>query len=116
MVERRITDIFVEGDLSDQKAISKCIPDLMSFFKEPELKVKNIFEEIGQMDEKKQVGQAFLFTGLLKGINASETMYYLEKVLDKDYPSKKRGDKVARLWMLLAFISNFGRMVQTKAS
>ena len=33
----------------------------------------------------------------------------------EDYPSKKRGDKTARLWLLNGFISNFGRVIETRA-
>lgn len=36
MIERRITDLFNSDRESEQKAISKCIPDLMSFFKNPQ--------------------------------------------------------------------------------
>ena len=46
----------------------------MAFFKKPEDTVKNIFESISKVEEKKQIGQSYLCTGLLKGIGAIETL------------------------------------------
>lgn len=40
----------------------------MSFFKKPMEIINHIFSTIGTMKDEQQVGQAYLFSGLLKGI------------------------------------------------
>jgi hypothetical protein len=45
------------------------MPDLMSFFKQPLEIIDYIFNNIGTMpSEELQIGQSYLFSGLLKGI------------------------------------------------
>ena len=53
---------------AEQKSIAKCMPDLMSFFKEPKKLVEQIFVDIKTLPESTQLGQAYLAVGLLKGI------------------------------------------------
>ena len=42
----------------------------MSFFKQPENIIKNIFNNINGLEEKLQIGQSYLGAGLLKGVGA----------------------------------------------
>jgi len=49
VIEQRITELFKGDREGDQKAISKCMQDLMSFFKNPEQIVEQIFINIGTM-------------------------------------------------------------------
>ena len=77
MTQRRIIDLFKSDKEAEQKSISKCIPDLMSFFKNPEKIVENIFDNIKTESPEVQVGQAYLFSGLLKGIGYRQTQEYL---------------------------------------
>ena len=81
LIERRITELFKGHNENDQKAISKCMPDLMSFFKQPQEIVREIFSNISTMPEPQQVGQSYLFTGLLKGIGYATTQEYLAKTI-----------------------------------
>ena len=53
------------------------MPDLMSFFKDPDQIVSKIFTEISKMDEKTQIGQSYLASGLLKGLGSKQTLSYL---------------------------------------
>jgi hypothetical protein len=53
------------------------MPDLMSFFKNPDQIVSDIFHDIGKMNDKTQSGQAYLLSGLLKGLGSKLTMSYL---------------------------------------
>ena len=87
------------------------MPDLMSFFKEPEKIIKKIFENIGGLEEKLQIGQSYLAAGLLKGIGAEETLKYLDIIISSDYVSKTKSEKTGRCSLLNAFIDNFGRVV-----
>lgn len=45
----------------------------MSFFKMPLQIVSDIFINIGTMSEDQQVGQSYLFAGLLKGIGYEQS-------------------------------------------
>lgn len=90
IIEKRITELFKGHNEGDQKAISKCMPDLMSFFKQPLEIVNDIFVNIGTMKEEQQVGQSYLFTGLLKGIGYNQTQEYLEKTISSDYVTKTK--------------------------
>lgn len=50
IIEQRITELFKSDNReADQKSISKCMQDLMSFFKNPEQIVEQIFINIGTM-------------------------------------------------------------------
>lgn len=74
IIERRITELFQSNKENEQKAISKCMPDLMSFFKKPLEIIENIFINISTFaTEGLQIGQAYLFSGLLKGTGYKET-------------------------------------------
>lgn len=66
------------------------MPDLMSFFKQPLEIVHDIFVNIGTMKEDQQVGQSYLFTGLLKGIGYNQTQEYLDKTISSDYVTKTK--------------------------
>lgn len=88
----------------EQCAIAKNMPDLMSFFKNPDDLVAKIFEEISKMDEKTQIGQSYLASGLLKGLGAKKTIGYLEKLTAEDYPSKTKADKISRCLLFRALI------------
>lgn len=77
IIEKRITELFKGNKESDQRSISKCMPDLMSFFKQPLDIVQDIFANIGTMKEEQQVGQSYLFTGLLKGVGYGAAKEYL---------------------------------------
>ena len=44
MVEKRISELFVGDHQAEQRAISKCMVDLMSFFKEPLKKVEEVLK------------------------------------------------------------------------
>ena len=39
-------------------------------------------------------------------------MEYLKKIIDDEYPTKKPNERTARLWILNAYIENFGRVVE----
>jgi hypothetical protein len=72
IIEKRITELFKGDKEAEQRAISKCMPDLMSFFKKPLEIVDFIYTNIGTMTtESLQIGQSYLFSGLLKGIGYS---------------------------------------------
>lgn len=90
------------------------MPDLMSFFKNPDQIVAKIFEDISKMDEKTQSGQSYLASGLLKGLGSKQTMAYLEKLIDEEFPSKTKGEKFGRIFLFRAFIENFGRVIELK--
>lgn len=46
MIEKRITELFKGQKESEQKSIAKCMPDLMSFFKEPKKLVEQIYVDL----------------------------------------------------------------------
>ena len=66
------------------------MPDLMSFFKNPEQIIDNIFINIGPMQETLQIGQSYLFSGLLKGIGYNFTQQYLDKIISPEYVTKTK--------------------------
>lgn len=66
------------------------------------------------MTEELQVGQAYLFSGLLKGIGYRETQSYLDKILATTYVAKTRAEKLGRIHLLNALVQNFGRVVELK--
>ena len=90
IIEKRITELFKGNNESDQRSISKCMPDLMSFFKHPLEIVKDILTNIGTMKEEQQVGQSYLFTGLLKGIGYEAAYEYLDKTISNEYITKTK--------------------------
>lgn len=90
IIEKKITELFQGEKHSEQRAIAKCMPDLMSFFKNPENIVAKILEDISNMGEHQQVGQAYLASGLLKGLGHRQTLAYLEKIISKDYQAKAK--------------------------
>lgn len=59
------------------------MPDLMSFFKNPDEIVAKIFEDISKMDEKTQTGQSYLASGLLKGLGSKKMLAYLERLISE---------------------------------
>ena len=105
IIEKRITELFKGEKEAEQRAISKCMPDLMSFFKEPLKIVENIYNNIGTMTpEWLQIGQSYLFSGLLKGIGYNETQGYIDKIIANDYVAKSKGEKLARIHMINALV------------
>lgn len=76
----------------------------MSFFKKPKEIIDNIFNTISSMKDEQQIGQAYLFSGLLKGIGYKETLEYLDKILSSTYATKTRSEKNGRIQLLNAFI------------
>jgi hypothetical protein len=90
LIEKRITELFKGENQAEQRSIAKCMPDLMSFFKQPDQLVSEIFAGVGKMKEREQGGQAYLAAGLLKGLGAKETMRYLERLLAEEYPAKSK--------------------------
>ena len=90
------------------------MPDLMSFFKKPLELVDQIFLNIGTMKQEMQIGQAYLFSGLLKGIGYEQTQVHLAKVISKDYITKTKGEKMGRVYLIHAMIENFGRVIEIK--
>lgn len=104
LIEKRITELFKGDNESDQKAISKCMPDLMSFFKKPKEIINDIFLNIGTLPEVQQVGQSFLLTGLLKGIGYETTQEYLAKTISSDYITKTKPEKAGRIYLIHAFV------------
>ena len=114
LIEQRITELFKGSNHSEQSAIAKCMPDLMSFFKEPEKIIKRIFESMGGLEDQLQVGQSYLAAGLLKGIGAKETIKYLDIIISSEYVSKTKSEKTGRCSLLNAFIDNFGRVVELR--
>jgi hypothetical protein len=77
VIEKRITELFKGESQAEQRSIAKCMPDLMSFFKNPDQIVSDIFHGISKMNEKMQSGQAYLASGLLKGLGSKPTLSYL---------------------------------------
>jgi len=59
------------------------MPDLMSFFKDPDQIVSKIFTDLSKMDEKTQIGQSYLASGLLKGLGSKQTISYLETLISE---------------------------------
>lgn len=82
VIEKRITSMFESDNEYQQKAISKCMNELMSFFKEPLELVRKLFEKIPTLDGHLQIGQSYLFAGLLKGIGTNEMLTYFNKLLE----------------------------------
>ncbi len=62
-----------------------------------------------------QIGQAYLFSGLLKGLGYSETQTYLDKIIIDTYVTKTKLEKSGRIHLIEALIENFGRVVEIKA-
>jgi hypothetical protein len=52
--------------------------------------VEQIFINIGTIKEELQVGQSYLFSGLLKGIGYEHTTKYLDKIIAPEYTTKTR--------------------------
>lgn len=77
IIEKRITELFKGDNQTEQRSIAKCMPDLMSFFKNPDQIIAKIFEDISTMDDKVQSGQSYLASGLLKGLGPKLTLSYL---------------------------------------
>lgn len=91
------------------------MPDLMSFFKKPLEIVDFIYNNIGTMaSESLQVGQSYLFSGLLKGIGYAETQGYLDKIISNNYVTKTKSEKLGRIYLINALVENFGRAVELK--
>lgn len=115
IIEKRITELFKGEKENEQRAISKCMPDLMSFFKEPLKIVESIYTNIGTMTpEWLQIGQAYLFSGLLKGIGYNETHGYLDRIISNEYVAKTKGEKLGRIHLINALVENFGRVMELK--
>lgn len=115
IIEKRISELFQGDNQVEQRAIAKNMPDLMSFFKDPDQIVSKIFSEISQLDEKAQSGQSYLASGLLKGLGPKQTLSYLEVLISDDYPAKTKQEKMGRCFLFRAFIENFGRVVELKS-
>ena len=62
-----------------------------------------------------QVGQAYLFSGLLKGIGYDQTQVYLDKIISQDYVTKTKPEKMGRIYLIHAMVENFGRVVEIKS-
>ena len=62
-----------------------------------------------------QLGQSYLVSGLLKGLGHKKMMIYLNQIISKDYPSKSVGEKTGRIYLLKAFVDNFGRVIELRA-
>lgn len=56
------------------------------------------------MEEKAQIGQSYLASGLLKGLGSRKMLTYLEKLISEDYVSKTKGDKIGRCYLIRAFL------------
>jgi hypothetical protein len=67
------------------------------------------------MSDELQVGQSYLFSGLLKGIGYKETREYIDKIIKNDYPSKTKSEKSGRILLLNALVENFGRFIEIKS-
>lgn len=67
------------------------------------------------MKETLQIGQSYLFSGLLKGIGYNETQQYLDKIISLEYVTKTRQEKFGRIYLIHAMIENFGRVVEIKS-
>jgi hypothetical protein len=91
------------------------MPDLMSFFKNPEQIVEQIFLNIGTMQETLQIGQAYLISGLLKGIGYQHTQTYLNKIISPEYVTKTKAEKLGRIHLINAMVENFGRVVEIQS-
>jgi hypothetical protein len=48
-IEKRITELFKGENQTEQRAIAKCMPDLMSFFQNPNQFVSDIFNGISKI-------------------------------------------------------------------
>ena len=51
-----------------------------------------------------QVGQAYLFSGLLKGIGYDQTQVYLDKIISQDYVTKTKPEKLGRIYLIHAMV------------
>lgn len=87
--------------------------ELMSFFKQPDQLVAGLYEKVVIVDSDKQVGQAYLISGLLKGIGIKQVMEYLDKTLEPSNP-KNIVEKKGKLYILSALFDNFGRAMEPK--
>jgi len=106
--------MFESDNEYQQKAISKCMNELMSFFKEPLELVRKLFERIPSLDGHLQVGQSYLLAGLLKGIGTNEMLTYLNRLLEGYENAKTVQEKKGRLFMLKALLDNFGRILEPR--
>jgi|JI61114C2RNA_FD_contig_111_63713_length_6981_multi_3_in_0_out_0_7 hypothetical protein len=113
-IEKRITSMFESDNEYQQKAISKCMNELMSFFKEPAELVRKLFEKIPTLDGHLQIGQSYLMAGLLKGIGTNEMLNYFNKLLEGYENAKTPQEKKGRLFMLKALLDNFGRILEPR--
>lgn len=113
-IEKRITTMFESNNEYQQKAISKCMNELMSFFKQPQELAKKLFEKIPTLDGPLQVGQSYLLSGLLKGIGTNEMLNYFSKLLEGYETAKTVQEKKGRLIMLKALLDNFGRILEPR--
>lgn len=64
--------------------------------------------------EALQIGQSYLFSGLLKGIGYNETQSYLDKIIASTYVAKTKSEKLGRIYLINALVENFGRVVELK--
>ena len=88
------------------------MPDLMSFFKQPLDLIENLFNSIGAMTtDSLQIGQSYLYAGLLKGVGYKETLNYIDKILASTYVTKTKQEKSGRIYLIHAMIENFGRVI-----
>ena len=78
--------------------------DLMSFFKKPDDLVEQIFINIGTMKEEMQIGQSYLFSGLLKGIGYDQTQVFLDKIISPEYVTKTKPEKLGRIHLIHAMV------------
>ncbi len=76
----------------------------MSFFKEPIKIIDIIYQDMPTFEPHLQLGQAYLATGLLKGLGYQETLKYLDMTIGPAYVSKTVPEKYGRLALLNAFI------------
>ena len=51
-----------------------------------------------------QIGQAYLFSGLLKGIGYDQTQVYLDKIISSEYVTKNRPEKLGRINLIHAML------------
>ena len=56
------------------------------------------------MKDEQQIGQAYLFSGLLKGIGYKETLAYVDRILASSYITKTRAEKNGRIHLINALI------------
>jgi hypothetical protein len=115
-IEKKILTAFESGTEDEQKAIARCMPDLMDFFKNSGDIVREGLAKLqaGMPFSAAMRGQCYFIVGLCKGLGnaAVEQFGLLSGILDNFDKQKDARVRIGRAYLFKALAILFGRVLE----